>query len=96
MLGKLEWIDREKLADFILNSQVNFPFQYCFFKIFSKDCVNGGISDRPGNMTDIFHTFFGISGLSLMGYPGLEEIDPVFALPRELTKKLGLDVTYQK
>ena len=23
--------------------------------------------DRPGNMSDIFHTFFGISGLSLLG-----------------------------
>jgi geranylgeranyl transferase type-2 subunit beta len=80
MLGKLEWIDREKLADFILSSQ---------------DVDHGGISDRPGNMTDVFHTFFGICGLSLMGYPGFEDIDPVFALPRSLTKKLGLQIAYQ-
>jgi geranylgeranyl transferase type-2 subunit beta len=47
-------------------------------------------------MADVFHTFFGLSGLSLMGYYDLEEIDPVFALPRAITKKLGLNVHYQK
>lgn len=28
----------------------------------------GGIAERPGNMADIFHTFFGIAGLSLLGF----------------------------
>ena len=28
----------------------------------------GGIAERPGNMADIFHTFFGIAGLSLLEY----------------------------
>ena len=37
----------------------------------------GGISDRPGNMVDVFHTFFGIAGLSLLKYSGLKEIDPI-------------------
>ena len=37
----------------------------------------GGISDRPGDMVDVWHTFFGIAGLSLLGFPGLEEVDPV-------------------
>jgi geranylgeranyl transferase type-2 subunit beta len=38
------------------------------FIIHCQDEEDGGISDRPGNMADIFHTFFGISGLSLLGY----------------------------
>ena len=38
---------------------------------------NGGIADRPGDMVDVFHTVFGIAGLSLLGYPGLEPVDPV-------------------
>jgi len=28
-------------------------------------------------MVDVFHTVFGIAGLSLLKYPGLAEIDPV-------------------
>lgn len=42
-----------------------------------KDHKLGGIADRPGDMVDVFHTNFGIAGLSLLGYPGLEEVDPV-------------------
>lgn len=33
-----------------------------------QETDHGGIADRPGNMADIFHTFFGISGLLLMSY----------------------------
>lgn len=51
----MSWIDCDKLAGFILQAQ---------------DADEGGISDRPGNMPDIFHTFFGISGLLLLGYFG--------------------------
>ena len=50
---KVNWIDKEKLATFIYKCQ---------------DADDGGIADRPGNMADIFHTFFGISGLSLLGH----------------------------
>jgi geranylgeranyl transferase type-2 subunit beta len=46
-------------------------------------------------MVDVFHTYFGISGLSLLGYFDLDEIDPVFALPRRITKELGINVQYQ-
>lgn len=42
-----------------------------------KDPNLGGIADRPGDMVDVFHTFFGMAGLSLLKHPGLEEIDPV-------------------
>ena len=39
-------------------------------------------------MADVFHTFFGIAGLSLMGFPGLEPIDPIFALPIKVVQQL--------
>jgi geranylgeranyl transferase type-2 subunit beta len=69
-----------------------------------QDAQDGGISDRPGNMADIFHTFFGICGLSLLGFFNSNEngketemdfakfraIDPTYALPVDITKKLGL------
>ncbi|KAL8899831.1 MAG: hypothetical protein Q9207_005997 [Kuettlingeria erythrocarpa] len=62
MIGKLHWIDKRKLTDYILACQ---------------DQDVGGIADRPGDMVDVFHTVFGIAGLSLIGYPGLEEVDPI-------------------
>ena len=37
----------------------------------------GGIADRPGDMVDVFHTLFGIAGLSLLGYHSLEPVNPV-------------------
>ena len=37
----------------------------------------GGIADRPGDMVDVFHTNFGLAGLSLLGFQGLEPIDPI-------------------
>jgi prenyltransferase beta subunit len=40
-----------------------------------QDPEKGGIADRPGDMVDVFHTVFGIAGLSLLGFPGLEEVD---------------------
>jgi geranylgeranyl transferase type-2 subunit beta len=79
ILGKISWIDRTKLGDFIIECQ---------------DADDGGISDRPGNIADVFHTFFGIAGLSLLGYPGFGEIDPVYALPVATMKRLGIESTY--
>ena len=46
-----------------------------------QDDELGGIGDRPGNCHDVFHTFFGLCGLSLLGYPGLNLIDPTYAIP---------------
>ena len=46
-----------------------------------QDEIRGGISDRADDECDVYHTFFGIAGLSILGYPGLEKIDPVYALP---------------
>lgn len=55
-----------------------------------QDEVGGGISDRPEDMVDVYHTFFGIAGLSLMGRFGLEPIDPVYALPVNCVKRLSV------
>lgn len=62
MIGRLHWVDKAKLTAFILECQ---------------DPEQGGLSDRPGDMVDVFHTNFGIAGLSLLGYPGVLEVDPV-------------------
>lgn len=61
MIGRLHWIDKQKLTAFILRCQ---------------DPEQGGISDRPGDMVDVFHTVFGVAGLSLLGYSGVMEVDP--------------------
>lgn len=75
LVGKTDWINKEKLIDFIINCQ---------------DPI-GGISDRPNNIGDVFHTFFGIAGLSLLDPSKLNgnfnEIDAAFALPKRLLVK---------
>lgn len=53
-----------------------------------QDEEGGGISDRPEDAVDVYHTFFGIAGLSLMGYPGLAPINPTFALPVDVVERL--------
>ena len=62
MLGLRNWVDAKALERFILKCQ---------------DPIRGGIADRPGDMVDVFHTVFGIAGLSLLNYPGLEAVHPV-------------------
>lgn len=51
ILGKTDWISREALESFIESCQ---------------DAESGGIADAPGNYPDVWHTFFGIAGLSLL------------------------------
>jgi geranylgeranyl transferase type-2 subunit beta len=46
-------------------------------------------------MADIFHTFFGIAGLNLLGHfkdthSHFRDIDPTYALPKDIVLKLGL------
>ncbi|OJJ36875.1 hypothetical protein ASPWEDRAFT_107915 [Aspergillus wentii DTO 134E9] len=62
MIDKIHWIDGSKLASFILKCQ---------------DPEAGGFGDRPGNMVDVFHTHFGIAGLSLLKFDGIKEVDPI-------------------
>jgi geranylgeranyl transferase type-2 subunit beta len=79
ILDRVDWINGQKLQEFILKCQ---------------DDEDGGIADRPDNMADVFHTFFGIGGLSLMGYFGDNEeyrrIDAVYALPVDVVERIGL------
>lgn len=73
MIGKKGWIDGELLEKFIRKCQ---------------DEDEGGIADRPGDMPDVFHTFFGLAGLALLGEEKLEAINPVYALPEAVVAKL--------
>ncbi|KAL4063915.1 terpenoid cyclases/protein prenyltransferase alpha-alpha toroid [Scleroderma yunnanense] len=75
ILNKMTWIDADKLIAFILSAQ---------------DPELGGIADRSGDMADVFHTQFGIAGLSLLGYPGLVDLDPVYCMPASIIEARGL------
>ena len=80
VIDRLHWIDRDKLAQYILRCQVStfHPIGLEILRlILFQDPENGGIADRPGDMVDVFHTHFGIAGLSLIGFPGLIAVDPV-------------------
>ncbi|KAK4157842.1 terpenoid cyclases/protein prenyltransferase alpha-alpha toroid [Chaetomidium leptoderma] len=73
MIGKTHWIDKDQLVAFILSSQ---------------DPERGGISDRPGDMVDVWHTVFGLAGLSLLQYPGLQPVDEVYCMPKSTTARV--------
>ncbi|KAI1073736.1 terpenoid cyclases/Protein prenyltransferase [Whalleya microplaca] len=73
MIGRAHWIDRERLIAFILRCQ---------------DTELGGLADRPGDMVDVWHTLFGLTGLSLLKYPGLDEVNPVYCLPKATTDRI--------
>lgn len=73
ILGRLHWIDGNALTEFILDCQ---------------DEDGGGISDRPEDEVDVYHTYFGVAGLALMGHSGLKGIDPTLALPVEVVDRL--------
>lgn len=67
MIGRTHWIDRDQLIGFILRCQ---------------DADNGGVSDRPGNMVDVWHTVYAVAGLSLLGFPGLEPVNASYCMPK--------------
>jgi len=75
IIGRLHWISHDALRKFIFASQ---------------DSETGGITDRPGDLPDPFHTLFGIAGLSLLGEPGLKPVNPVFCMPESTLDKLPL------
>ena len=81
MLGRLHWIDKDKMVTFILACQ---------------DTDTGGFADRPGDMPDPFHTLFGVAGLSLLGEEGdrVERVNPVFCMPQYVLDRLN--VTHQQ
>lgn len=73
MIGTEGYFQKDLLIKFILECQ---------------DEELGGIGDRPGNCHDVFHTFFGLSGLSLLKYGDLNMIDPTYAIPKETVDKI--------
>lgn len=77
MLGRVGWIDATALQRFVLGCQ---------------DPDAGGVADRVGDLPDVFHTFFGLAALDLLGVGGLGGsgggVDPVFALPRQVVARL--------
>ncbi|KAJ2809457.1 Rab geranylgeranyltransferase [Coemansia guatemalensis] len=77
ILGRVHWADCSRVCDFVLSAQ---------------DPDTGGIADRPGNVPDVYHTCFGIAGLSLAGFEGfpLKDVDPVYCMPVECIERIGL------
>ncbi|RKU42642.1 hypothetical protein DL546_000949 [Coniochaeta pulveracea] len=73
IIGKTHWIDREALIKFILGCQ---------------DTEKGGISDRPGDAVDVWHTVFGVAGLSVLRYPGLQPVDPTYCMPKSVIRRV--------
>jgi len=73
MIEREKWIDLDLLKTYVLKCQ---------------DQETGGIADRPGNEVDVFHTFFGLSALSLMGHYELAEIDHTYAIPKATVSKV--------
>ncbi|KAM0754157.1 rab geranylgeranyltransferase [Meredithblackwellia eburnea MCA 4105] len=73
IIGRSHWIDGAQLTKFILSAQ---------------DPDKGGIADRPEDVADVWHTVFGLAGLALLNYPGLKQVDPVYCMPAEVTKRV--------
>ncbi|XBW35271.1 hypothetical protein QEN19_000839 [Hanseniaspora menglaensis] len=71
-------LDLKKLKNFIIGCQ---------------DEINGGISDRSGNVVDIFHTCFGLAGMSLIEEVLQEEtyeiMDPRFCMTKKIIESLN-------
>jgi len=80
IINKVSSINADNLSAFILSAQ---------------DPEGGGIADRPGNMVDVFHTHFGIAGLSILGYPDLIDLDPVYCMPASVIEAKGLRKAWQ-
>eukprot|EP00127_Corallochytrium_limacisporum_P005712 Clim_evm91s210 gene=Clim_evmTU91s210 len=81
MLKRIHYINKEKLIDFIANAQ---------------DTETGGIADRPGDITDPFHTLFGLTGLSLLkAVPTLKDIHPVLCMPNDRLKNTHPELAWE-
>uniref|UniRef100_A0A8C5ZPW0 Geranylgeranyl transferase type-2 subunit beta n=1 Tax=Marmota marmota marmota TaxID=9994 RepID=A0A8C5ZPW0_MARMA len=72
---RTQWKAGEKLQAFILACQ---------------DEETGGFADRPGDMVDLFHTLFGIAGLSLLGEEQIKPVSPVFCMPEEVLQRVNV------
>ncbi|KAF6142304.1 hypothetical protein GIB67_022917 [Kingdonia uniflora] len=97
--GSLHHVDKDLLGWWLCERQVKTgglngrpeklpDVRYIVNEYYSRDKENGGISDRPDDAVDIYHTYFGVAGLSLLEYPGLKAIDPAYALPVDVVTRI--------
>ncbi|KAJ3074352.1 hypothetical protein HK102_005811 [Quaeritorhiza haematococci] len=84
------WLAERQLKNGGLNGRPEKLEDLIEFILGAQDTETGGIADRPGDLPDVFHTLFGVAGLSMLGYPNLKEIDPRYCMPRYVTARLGL------
>lgn len=75
IIDRLDWIDRDRLFKWIFETQ---------------DDESGGFADKPGNMADVYHTCFAITGLSLLGYPDLLAVNPKYCMTHKTIDRLNL------
>merc|ERR1719470_223490 len=75
ILGRIHWVDKDKLVTFILACQ---------------DSETGGFADRPGDLPDPFHTLFGVAGLSLLGDTTVKDVNPLFCMPQYVLDRVGV------
>ncbi|KAI3874780.1 hypothetical protein MKW98_019353 [Papaver atlanticum] len=74
LLGKLVSVHQDEIVSWVMQCQhESGGFADC------QDKENGGISDRPDDAVDVYHTYFGVTALSLLEYPGIKPIDPAYA-----------------
>eukprot|EP01133_Synstelium_polycarpum_P011905 gene11905-13871_t len=96
ILGRLDLVDCDQLGWWLSERQLPNGGLNGRPEKTSDDNETGGIADKPGNVPDVFHTFFGVCGFSLMGHFNLELIDPAYALGTKHLLKLGLSLPWNK
>ncbi|THH06571.1 hypothetical protein EW145_g3993 [Phellinidium pouzarii] len=90
ILDRLDVVDADTLAWWLAERQLPNGGLNGRPEKLEDDSDAGGIADRPDNTADVFHTHFGIAGLSILGYPHLEDLDPVYCMPARVIDRLGL------
>jgi geranylgeranyl transferase type-2 subunit beta len=91
MIDKLHWINRDSMIKFILACQDDETGGFAdrpgdmVTSHFLKHQIILNLNFQP----DPFHTVFGLSGLSLLKFEGLEPVDPVFCMTKKAVGKYG-------
>lgn len=75
IIGRLHWIDREKLRSFILACQ---------------DEETGGFADRPGDMVDPFSHLVWHCWIVTSGEEQIKPVSPVFCMPEEVLQRVNV------
>lgn len=96
----MHWINSEKLIEFILSAQDTENGGIADRPENAADVFHThfGVAGESSSQLEIHllttctSLFFcrWFIGLSLLGYPGLEDLDPVYCMPAKVIEKLGL------